>query len=455
MAVAIVAVTLVLCVAVRGEDAGAKASISCGLSSLAAIRWLATGNTSDSLPEVSSSLSALSFTDLRDAAGQLGIPMTGVQASLDELCHMECSAVAQVDGDHFLVIERVLGSCVRIIDSFASVAVVPRAELQKRYGGRALVPTESVTSQAGQARVWADSYVTEVGEVGANSEVSTEFVVRTASATPISVVDIRACCGAQVQSVSGRVISADKPLEIGVGASAPALPGPWSKTITLLLDRPHWPVMNLSIAGAVAGSPMVSPAAVDFGETDRGRVVQQVVTLAYVDAKRCDELALSSTAESVAVRKTDYDAARQTLKLVVSLDSSSLRGRVVAAVVVRLGTGKGEAEMRVPVYADVKTPVTVMPAVLALGLVRQRSLGSAAVKLARTNGESMKILQIKAPRGVLVRCTSVDGGWVLRASTTSDAPQGVMDDYVVVGTDVPGDDIIRIPLSAAIEKSSL
>ncbi|MCD6361641.1 MAG: hypothetical protein J7M38_12365, partial [Armatimonadetes bacterium] len=85
-----------------------------------------------------------SMLDIKQAAEKLGLRLVGVAASLDELTHnvRGPKIIHLNDPAHFLVMARDSSEWVQLLDH-GRVTIAPRAEIEKRYSGHALILDQS------------------------------------------------------------------------------------------------------------------------------------------------------------------------------------------------------------------------------------------------------------------------------------------------------------------------
>jgi hypothetical protein len=412
--------------------------------------WLATGSyPSNSSPELSPDGNlAMSMLEIRERAKRLGIDLAGIKCSTNELQGLSCPAIARVDGDHFLVTDCIAASFVRVLDGSDSPPLIARGDFERRFDGHALVPTEAINKSPNPTRVWADTQIVDLGRVGSDTEFAQSFVIHTNSTTPITVEDVRACCGTELMLAGGRSVAADKPLEAVYRFRTPGFAGDFARSAVVVFDGPRWPVIELSVAGRVCGKPTVTPAGVDFGKIKTCSSAESTVLVRYVTSEGAKDVQLTPSSKSLSVSKTDYDAGRELVSVTMRFDTAGLRGRITESLVVKLGEGKEVCTIRVPVFADVEGSVSLRPSQFMFGLVRVGTVASLRVKITHNQRHAFSILEVKAPANAKVRCLKIPEGYALDAQLQMDANSALIDDSIVVTTDIAEDREIRIPVYA-------
>ncbi len=128
----------------------------------------------------------------------------------------------------------------RIILCFA--ASVSFAALSALAAPRLAVPPEGVT----------------FGEIAAGEGASNTVEITNVSSSPVSVSQVKGCCGADASLSSMRIEpSASATLSVSL---KPMLPGEFSKHVQILCDDPESPVINIPVTGTAAEGLSPNPA---------------------------------------------------------------------------------------------------------------------------------------------------------------------------------------------------
>jgi hypothetical protein len=136
-----------------------------------------------------------SMLDIRQAAEGLGIELVGVTAAFDEL-------VSEVPGPkiihlnnpaHLLVMARASPEWVQLLDGGA-VVVAPRAEIEKRYSGHALIPEQE--ENGGGPRLELPEFHYSLGIAGVGQRVEHAFRVTNSGDQDLAITLQAKGCGA-------------------------------------------------------------------------------------------------------------------------------------------------------------------------------------------------------------------------------------------------------------------
>jgi len=122
--------------------AAAESSVNCGTASLVDICALSGRDlSSPEIERVSQAMagSECSMLQIAQVAKSVGIGLEGVRASLEQVVKGSGAGIVHLSKpEHFMVLARSSGEWVQLLDG-GQIVVVPRAEIEKRYSGHALI----------------------------------------------------------------------------------------------------------------------------------------------------------------------------------------------------------------------------------------------------------------------------------------------------------------------------
>ena len=97
------------------------------------------------------------------------------------------------------------------------------------------------------------------GEIAAGEAASKSIELRNASPSPVTVAQVKGCCGAEA-SLSSMRIEPSSAATLSVSLKA-MLPGEFSKHVQILCDDPESPVINIPVTGTAVESKTAAAAA--------------------------------------------------------------------------------------------------------------------------------------------------------------------------------------------------
>lgn len=435
--------------------------VDCGVASLTNMLRLANADVnSEGLESVVSKgrpPASSSMLELRNRASDLGLDLVGMKCDLEELRRFNVPAIAHVKNDHFLVVERITDSYVRVFDGPFRPQLMRCKSFEDIFTGHALLPAEVLKSSDLHLPVWADSYIVDLGEIEGTS-ASCKFVLHTSSSSPVSVLDTSFPTGATVTPTGVWEIRPDQPNKLSMAFNVPKpFPGRHEKfgyNIRLATNIPKWPVIYLTVIGTVYGPPLASPQVIVFGDIPQGGKVRKEMQIVNLRPAQEKSLELLANDKLLKFEKREYDKSTETLKMSVVLDTSTLRGPITEPVTARWQAKDKEDSRAFSVTANVVTPIRVSPSALVMGLVREGTKTYGKVKLSAGDQREFSIKQIKGPAGVKATEKKDGNGYLIEVSVGPDVPFSILDNYLTVVTDHPKDRIVRIPIFVAREPSN-
>lgn len=188
-----------------------------------------------------------SFLDVVNAGKPLGLDLEGVQATWRELLKVVAPSIIHVsDPDHFLVLARSSADWVQLVDG-GQIVVVPRAEVEKRYSGHALVLKQEPRN--GGPRLELPEFHFPFGILGVGQEVSHAFTVKNVGDKGLTVSALKkTCCGAPKVEVAKEELAPGESTQVTVSFPI-SYSGDVFKSAQLLTTDADQPVVFLTVHG--------------------------------------------------------------------------------------------------------------------------------------------------------------------------------------------------------------
>ena len=125
--------------------------------------------------------SGTTMNNLADAAYALGLDAVGMRLSLRELAKLSQPVIAWVQGNHFVVVEGIIGDEVRIIDpglvlsSEREVFLLPKTEFSKIWQGHVLVISKKQMIQGDRPQISFEELVHNYGTAPQQTTITHQF----------------------------------------------------------------------------------------------------------------------------------------------------------------------------------------------------------------------------------------------------------------------------------------
>lgn len=390
-----------------------------------------------------------SMLDIKQAAERLGLSLVGVAATLDELSGLCGPKIIHLnDPAHFLVLARASDEWVQLLDG-GRVVVVPRAEIEKRYSGHALILDQAQFPEGGP-RLEAPEFHHTFGIASVGQQVEHAFTVRNVGDQELVVrPQEKGCCGAPQVTISRQSLPPGESAEVTVAFTI-TYSGSVMKSAELLTTDPTQPVVFLTVHGQVPHDLRTYPDRL-YLSGDKGAVGARTVTIsgpAEMDLTEVKterglfDLDLSEPTVSEDEKKT------WTLQLTFKPDS------FVGEIADQLSITTTHAErplITIPIAGRIRGDLSVAPPSVFLGFVAPGAQVQQTVTIASRSFTRFAVRAAVSadPKITVGEPSEADGVWRIPVSVDTSEP-GVIDGKITVTTDVPGEETLEIPVYAHI-----
>lgn len=444
---------LALALGLPGRTPGALApALDCGTASLASLAELVGAPVrTDRLPAISRAMpdAGPSMLDVKQAAEGEGIRLKGIGGMLNEVAQLGGPAIIHLcEPDHFVVLARLSDEWAQVIDSGAVVAV-PRAELEKRYSGHALVLADEAPTDGGRVQLEELHYAFGVSGVGQTVE-HTATVSNVGNRPLIVEPDNCETCGAPDVTVAQEVLAPGKSTAVTVKFPVTSS-GNVMRFAKLRTNDPRAALVYLTLRGSVPHDVQVQPTRLRVS-AHKNAVPPLHVTVSGPVRMDVTGATCEGGRFGVQVGAPEVDAnEKKTWRLELGFKPQDFVGRVEDQLAVRT-THPDRPLITVPITGEVRGDADIRPAQVFFGFVRAGDKAEQVVTIRSRSGTSFTVSEAKFDAlGV-----SVDGPvpvtpseWKLTVTLTANRP-GIIDTKLVVTTDVPGEETIEVPVYAHV-----
>jgi hypothetical protein len=424
----------------------------CGTSSLAALAELL------GAPIPAPKLSALaramptagpSMFDIRQAAQEQGISLTGVGGTLEEVAGFGGPGIIHLsEPDHFVVLARLAPEWAQVIDS-GIVLGVPRADLEKRYRGHALVLADEPPRDCGRAQVPEFHYPFGISGVGQTIEHT--FTVANVGNRPLMVeADDCKSCGAPEVTIAEEILAPGQSTAVAVKFTITAA-GNVLRAAKLRTDDPRAALVYLTLQGSVPHDVQVQPARLSVAR-DKNAVPPLRVTISGPVGMDVTGATCERGLFDAQIGAPEVDAnEKKTWQLELAFKPQNFVGPVEDQLTIHT-THAERPLITVPITGHVRGDLEVRPSQVFFGFVAPGKPAEQKIVIASRSGapftgKSATLggagLRVSEPT------RAEDGTWTLTVSLAADKP-GVIDTHLVLTTDVPGEETLEVPVYAHV-----
>ena len=291
----------------------------------------------------------------------------------------------------------------------------------------------------------------EFGQVPHGSVQVHRFTLKNTTQSPIRAEYASSSCRCATPTILNQIANPGENLVIEVAYNTTTFTGPRSMTISVTFAEPRYETIALRVSGYSRSDLTLNPTMVDFGVVPQGGEATRTVDVVYTGAGdwRIEE-ALASSSLTATVAETERRPGRTAYKVTVALSSSAPAGGLSESLQLRT-TDANTPMLPVAVVATVQPPLAASPSSLSLG-----SIGAGAKTSRNVIIKGAKPFAIEWVDGqddtVRVFCTEgVKTVHFLRVDVAP-AAAGALDRKITVKTDLGGDKLMTIPVTASVHQ---
>lgn len=228
-----------------------------------------------------------------------------------------------------------------------------------------------------EGQEWARKLIAEThhdfGTVSRNAKAEHSFIIENCFEEDIHIASVRSSCGCTSPVATKTTLKSWEKGEILAKFNTRTFTGTKSAVITVVIDKPYYAEIQLTVGGTIRTDVSVEPGEIMFGEVEVGQSKTIDLRLSFQGRKGLEIADVRGNAEAFEVRldtpmyQPDGISYRMHVRLKETLAPSKILDEVI---VVTNDPNERNREFAIPVSARVRPPITVTPETLALGDVR-------------------------------------------------------------------------------------
>jgi hypothetical protein len=231
------------------------------------------------------------------------------------------------------------------------------------------------------AQAWAAKLFTEThhdfGTVGRNAKTEYAFVLENCFEEDIHIASVRSSCGCTTPVVTKNTIKSWDKGEIIAQFNTRSFIGTKSAMITVVLDRPYYAEVQLTVGGTIRSDIVVEPGEVKFGDVEVGTSRKATLRISYAGRRDWKIIDVQGNSDVLEVRLEDpiRQSNLVTYTMHVRLREDAPVGDVLdEMIVVTDDPDQRDSQFTLPVTARIRPPITVTPEKVVIGDVRSGEL---------------------------------------------------------------------------------
>jgi hypothetical protein len=298
-------------------------------------------------------------------------------------------------------------------------------------------------AQAAEAKEWAQKMfkVTshDFGHVAHGAKAEVSFEIQNLYEEPVHIADVRTSCGCTTPTITKPTLKSWEKGAIVATFNTKSYLGQRNSTLTVVIDKPFYAEVQLSIAGYIHSDVDIQPGVVSLGEVALGATAESQVMITYRGTKpwQITDVRSANSHFEVELGEPMRQAGQLAYPMTVRLKDDAPAGMIQDQLTVVTNDPK-MPHVSLPVEGRVVPPLSVSPSPLFFG--RMQPGQTATKQLVITGRKPFKIAAIQADGAPLEFRTSPDvvkKVHLVPVILTATGEPGNFDYEVQISTDLP------------------
>ncbi len=233
----------------------------------------------------------------------------------------------------------------------------------------------AVLSPAVNAQQWARKMFKTTshnfGVVAKGAKAEFDFELQNIFEEDVHISGVRSSCGCTEPRITKQDLKTWDKGAIRAVFNTKSFVGSRSATLTVIIDRPYFAEVQLSVRGYIRGDVLFTPGSVSFGDVELGQTAQQTVNVSYRGRSDWDILDVRSANAHFEVELSDKraDYGNVSYRMTVRMKNDAPVGYVQDQLTI-VTNDSYNGSLELPVEGRVVSPLTVSPASLFLGVLK-------------------------------------------------------------------------------------
>lgn len=395
--------------------------------------------------------SGVTMYELADSAHQLGLNAVGMKLSMGELVRLNQPVIAFVRKNHFLVVERVIGDNLRLIDPGKDPSLISQTDFAKIWDGSALVVSKKETAQDNRPNIQFEELVYNFGDVRQQEIVAHEFRFKNVGDVTLKISNVDPSCActatllskAEIPPGGEGVIKAEFPTEL------------WRREravhIRVYSNDLLKPVTILTLQGTVSGRLYVSPNYLYLGDISGREIIKKTIEVFDPGHGKIKIKKVTSTSPNIVAEVLPQEKDALSVKIGVTIHPGSL-GKIEERVMI-ITNDKQTPQVEVLVKGMVHGEISVFPKSLFFGFIEHGKTVRKEITLMKAGESNLEILKIEPPSNLIAtEVVSIEKGtkYLIQVTFTVNANLGTFKDIIKIFTNNSQQSLLEVPLYAVI-----
>ncbi len=303
----------------------------------------------------------------------------------------------------------------------------------------------TVFTPTASAQQWArkmflkcnDKMSHDFGVVAKGAKAVYDFEFQNIFEEEVHIAGVRSSCGCTEPHLTKRTLKTFEKGAVRAVFNTKSFIGSRSATLTVMIDRPFYAEVQLSVRGYIRADVLFTPGSVSFGDVSFGQPAERSVRISYSGRSSWKIVDVRSANPHFEVELKDRQSSfgRVTYTMTVRIKGDAPVGYLQDQLsIVTNESYNGSLEL--PVDGRVKSPLTVSPSSLFLGILKPGDV--AKKRLFVVGSKPFKITGVECP-GDCFQFTVPEGSkkqHFLPLAFTAPAKPGKVSHTIVIKTDM-------------------
>jgi hypothetical protein len=222
------------------------------------------------------------------------------------------------------------------------------------------------------AEQWARKMFAEThhdfGTVSRNAKTEYAFVIENCFEEDVRIASVRSSCGCTNPVLTKKVLKSWEKGEIIAQFNTRAFIGTKTAEITVVIDRPNYAEIKLTVGGKIRSDIVVEPGEVRFGEVDLGGTKTVDLKMSYAGRKdwKISDIRGDSDFLEVRLDPARRNGAMTDYVMHIKLKENAPVGEIVDELVVVTNDDRND-QFTLPVSGRIIPPISITPSYVSLG----------------------------------------------------------------------------------------
>ncbi len=223
-----------------------------------------------------------------------------------------------------------------------------------------------------QADQWGQKLFAEThhhfGTVSRNAKTEHSFVIENCFEEDVHIAAVRSSCGCTKPVVTKNTLKSWEKGEVIAQFNTRSFIGTKTAEITVVIDRPYYAEVKLTVGGTIRSDVVVEPGEVRFGDVEFGAKKVVDLKISYAGRRDWKISDIRGNSENIEVRldPVQRNGTHTNYLLHITLTEKAPVGEVVDELIVVTNDEKND-QFTLPVSARVIPPVSISPTFVSLG----------------------------------------------------------------------------------------